>query len=913
MNNTDNLPLSAIFKAHTDNLSDKWEQYFQIYEAELGHLRSSGSPVRLLEIGVQNGGFLQIWKKYLPVGSQIFGFDVDPKCASLRMPSGIEIFIGDASDPATLEDRLGPLTFDIIVDDGSHRCDHVVATFNACFPRLKPEGIYIVEDLHCSYYPSHEGGLCKAGSSVEFFKSLADALHSDYIMPDDMNWLPPHMAALGREIARVTFYDSIVAIARLPEGKTRPFARILTGGKAPVLDPSPYLPHLPLSQLRNLTLAPSADAVFGHALRAGLVALREELDAARAQAEAREADIAGKLRCAEQKAVELASLREELDAARAQAEAREADIAGKLRCAEQKAVELASLREELDAARAQAEAREADIAGKLRCAEQKAVELASLREELDAARAQAEAREADIAGKLRCAEQKAVELASLLDTTRAQAQAEIVQAYRERDALLASTMWKSTWPLRWVASRMPKRFRVILRRFAKIIWWSLTFKLFDRLRERQRTGGTAIAAFGAQRFLSSHEPPSAPAAIPQEYTEYVQGEASVAEIIAERFPSLRPFSLFLVPRNLPRLSIVTDSVGPSSLFGGVGTSLIFGAQLANRLGTTLRVITRTEPADAAPIADVLASSGTTLHTGLELAMSPINGSKDLDVVPDELFLSTSWWTTRAALSAVDPSRIIALVQEDERMFYPQSDERLLCAETLNHPDILTVVNTEGLFRHLTQGPAALANLARKGMYFEPAFPVINDALLRPAYSSRKRRLFFYARPQNLRNLFWRGIEAIDEATAQGIFPADRWELYWVGKDLPRVRLGSGIVPIYKTPMALGEYKDFISTMDAGFVLMDTPHPSYPPLDLAATGAAVLTNTHPGKEDLTHYSHNILTAELSRDALVDGLRRLAMLSEDDAARARNHAADHILRDWETALRPVVDRLAIHLAS
>ena len=808
MNNAENLPLAAIFKAHTDNLSDKWEQYFQIYEAELGHLRSSGVPVRLLEIGVQNGGFLQIWKKYLPVGSQIFGFDVDPKCASLRLPSGIEIFIGDASDPATLEDRLGPLTFDIIVDDGSHRCDHVVATFNACFPRLKPEGIYIVEDLHCSYYPSHEGGLRKAGSSVEFFKSLADALHSDYIMPDDMKWLPPHMAALGREIARVTFYDSIVAIARLPEGKTRPFARILTGGKAPVLDPSPYLPHMPLSQLRNLTLAPSADAVFGHALRAGLVALREELDAVRAQAEAREADIAG---------------------------------------------------------------------------------------------------------KLRCAEQQAVELASLLDTTRIQAQAQVVAAYSERDALLASTMWKSTWPLRWAASRMPKRFRIILRRFAKIVWWSLTFKLFGRLRDRQRTGGTAITVFGTQRVLSNHELPSAPAAIPQEYTGHVQSEASVAEIIAQRFPSLRPFSFFLVPRNLPRLSIVTDSVGPSSLFGGVGTSLILGAQLANRLGATLRVITRTEPADAAPIADVLASSGTTLRTGLELAMSPVNGSKDLDVVRDELFLSTSWWTTRAALSAVDPSRIIALVQEDERMFYPQGDERLLCAETLNHPDILTVVNTEGLFRHLTQGPAALANLARKGMYFEPAFPVINDALQRPAYSSRKRRLFFYARPQNLRNLFWRGIEAIDEATAQGIFPADRWELYWVGKDLPRVRLGGGIVPVYKTPMAWGEYKDFISTMDAGFVLMDTPHPSYPPLDLAATGAAVLTNTHPGKEDLTHYSHNILTAELSRDALVDGLRRLAMLSEDDAARARNRAADHILRDWETALRPVVDRLAIHLAS
>ena len=387
--------------------------------------------------------------------------------------------------------------------------------------------------------------------------------------------------------------------------------------------------------------------------------------------------------------------------------------------------------------------------------------------------------------------------------------------------------------------------------------------------------------------------------------------ATVGEIIAQRFPPVHPLSFYLVPRSVPpRLSIVTDSVGPSSLFGGVGTSLILAALLANRLGATLRIVTRTEPADAAPIADVFANSGIALDTGLELAMSPVDGSKDLDVVPDELFLSTSWWTTRATLGAVDPNRIIALVQEDERMFYPQGDERLLCAETLNHPDILTVVNTEGLFRHLTQGPAALKNLARKGMYFEPAFPVVHHTLQRQASSSEKRRLFFYARPQHLRNLFFRGIEAIDEAAAQGLFPADRWELYWVGKDLPYVRLAGGIVPVYRTPMGWGEYKVFISTMDAGFVLMDTPHPSYPPLDLAAIGAAVLTNTHPGKEDLSHYSHNILTAEPSRDALVDGLRRLVILSEDDAARARNRAADHIQRDWEAALRPVVDRLATH---
>ena len=177
--------LVETFLSHTENLSDKWEQYFSIYDAELRPLLAAGSPIRLLEIGIQNGGSLQIWRKYLPAGSHIVGFDIDPKCASLRPPAGVEIFIGDASDAATLEDRLGDLRFDVIIDDGSHRCDHVIATFQACFARLKPGGIYIIEDLHCSYFASHGGGLVSPHSSVAFLRSLADALHADHIDGDD--------------------------------------------------------------------------------------------------------------------------------------------------------------------------------------------------------------------------------------------------------------------------------------------------------------------------------------------------------------------------------------------------------------------------------------------------------------------------------------------------------------------------------------------------------------------------------------------------------------------------------------------------------------------------------------------------------------------------------------------------------
>ena len=393
----------------------------------------------------------------------------------------------------------------------------------------------------------------------------------------------------------------------------------------------------------------------------------------------------------------------------------------------------------------------------------------------------------------------------------------------------------------------------------------------------------------------------------------IQGEDSVAHIIARQFPNIQPYPCYLAPVNRQRLSIVTDSIGPSSLFGGVGTALMLGTELANRLGTSLRIVTRTEQADASDFAHVLANANLKLDNTLELAMVPINMTEDLSVAPDELFLTTSWWTTQATLGAVTPQKIIELVQEDERLFYAQGDERLRCTETLNHPDIIKVINTEILYRHFTGGSAALVNIIDKGVYFEPAFPgnQSDNTLEKP--NNGVRRMFFYARPHNLRNLFWRGIEALDEASANGIISGDNWELYFVGNDLPNVRLGGGIKPTYLTPMKWGDYQSFISNMDAGFVLMDTPHPSYPPLDLAAAGAAVLTTIYPGKESLSCYSDNIIMAEPSLESLICGLRRLVDLANDDDARARNRATDRISRSWSDTLAPVVSQIISRLSA
>ena len=90
---------------------------------------------------------------------------------------------------------------------------------------------------------------------------------------------------------------------------------------------------------------------------------------------------------------------------------------------------------------------------------------------------------------------------------------------------------------------------------------------------------------------------------------------------------------------------------------------------------------------------------------IEFVQVPPGGGRELPVGDDEVFVTTSWWTTRSVRPVVDPSRIVYLLQEDERMFYGHGDDRLRCAETMADPHIRFVINSKLLFEHLTKGPS----------------------------------------------------------------------------------------------------------------------------------------------------------------------------------------------------------------
>ena len=180
--------IRQIFEQHNGKLSDKWTLYLGEWDRLFSPYRDL--QIRLLEIGIQNGGSLEVFGKYFSRAEKIIGCDIDPKCENLWYDDGrIAVVVGDANSSGSESEilRHAP-AFDIIIDDGSHKSGDIVRSFARYFPHVSDGGIYIVEDLHSSYWKDYEGGLNDPLSAMGFLKRLADIVNYEHWRNNKPRW-----------------------------------------------------------------------------------------------------------------------------------------------------------------------------------------------------------------------------------------------------------------------------------------------------------------------------------------------------------------------------------------------------------------------------------------------------------------------------------------------------------------------------------------------------------------------------------------------------------------------------------------------------------------------------------------------------------------------------------------------------
>ncbi len=218
----DSSDLGRIFFDHDGRLVDKWTHYLPAYDEQFAPYREgfpladgTTRPVRILEMGISQGGSLQMWRRYFGPEAVIWGIDINPEVLGIDDPD-LEVRVGSQADPDFLRgivEEMGGV--DIVLDDGSHVASHQRESLRVLFPLLEDGGLYVVEDLHTSYWYEFEGGYRRSGAFLEVVKDLIDDMHAWYHKKPARSPID----AVGN-VPRITIYDSVVFLRKA--SRTRP-------------------------------------------------------------------------------------------------------------------------------------------------------------------------------------------------------------------------------------------------------------------------------------------------------------------------------------------------------------------------------------------------------------------------------------------------------------------------------------------------------------------------------------------------------------------------------------------------------------------------------------------------------------------------------------------------------------------
>lgn len=142
-------------------------------------------------------------------------------------------------------------------------------------------------------------------------------------------------------------------------------------------------------------------------------------------------------------------------------------------------------------------------------------------------------------------------------------------------------------------------------------------------------------------------------------------------------------------------------------------------------------------------------------------------------------------------------------------------------------------------------------------------------------------------------------KAIIAAYKEGIFDPNEWDCIGMGLGECTLQLNEESQSVCMPRMNLTEYIQSVASFDVCLTLMASPHPSLIPMDLAGSGAIVVTNTFATKTNqyLESICSNIIPSEPTLPGLIAALKKAKERSLELEERHRAAAAMQYPRSWE----------------
>jgi len=326
----------------------------------------------------------------------------------------------------------------------------------------------------------------------------------------------------------------------------------------------------------------------------------------------------------------------------------------------------------------------------------------------------------------------------------------------------------------------------------------------------------------------------------------------------------------------PAVTVLVPTLNPTEIFAGIVTALDIGLGLAAR-GYRVRFIATDLPVsspgtsrsfilhrlgpgvDAETIADRIS-----LHCGVQSPTLPAHRG--------DIFLATAWWSAHVAEKLIrrhgyDQDRFFYLIQDYEPHFYAWGPEYAdaMGSYDFNFEPIFNTTLLRDYFAARGFGFATPDTLA-----FHPSIDIARYSRgKRDSARPSPRRLALYGRPDVPRNMYATAVETLARFVEREGLGPDDIELISIGQTHGDVTLPGGLTLKSLGKLPWEDYPDYLCSVDLGLSLMYSPHPSHPPIEMAASGVRVITNQF-GPKDLSQLSPAILSVPATAPELADAL-------------------------------------------
>lgn len=172
----------------THRYSEMYGTFFLPYLHRQHNVLKRG--IKFLEIGLgcnmgYKGGAIastQLWKSFLTEQDEHWEAEYDAECVKMLQDRGklkdVRVVTGDQGNATVLQSWIQQTggQFDIIIDDGGHRNDHIYASFMNLWPQLKPGGLYFIEDLQVSRHPEFADATGHKNIMLDYIHSWVEQL-----------------------------------------------------------------------------------------------------------------------------------------------------------------------------------------------------------------------------------------------------------------------------------------------------------------------------------------------------------------------------------------------------------------------------------------------------------------------------------------------------------------------------------------------------------------------------------------------------------------------------------------------------------------------------------------------------------------------------------------------------------------